>query len=114
LGNIQVNGMASGYYELMIFKSFEMLVVNSENNETIGRLCAIVSSIQPVIIEPGTESVLDQPVSDFSLDVYPESCSGSSALDIRNKKKASTGKSSGLEQGRTETRDGADQSDKDL
>lgn len=74
LGNIQVNGMAVGYYNVLVSKEFDLQVL--KNGDLVGYRCVILWAREFVDIQAGKETALPTPISEFELEVYEETCSG--------------------------------------
>ena len=91
LGNIQVNGMAVGYYNVLVSKEFDFYVL--KNDKEIGYKCAIVWARQTIEVVAGRETALPQPISEFEVEVYSESCSGKT-FEPKKPKKDTNGEGS--------------------
>ena len=81
LGNLQVNNMTVGTYNVVVSKQFDLKVLNA-TNQTIGHRCVVIWSNQGVDIVAGTETPLAHPIGQFNLSTFDESCSGSAVTNV--------------------------------
>jgi len=81
LGNLQVNNMTVGTYNVVVSKQFDLKVLNA-TNQTIGHKCVVIWSNQGVDIVAGTETPLAHPIGQFNLSTFDESCSGSAVTNV--------------------------------
>ena len=80
LGNLQVNNMTVGTYNIVVSKQFDLKVLNT-SSQTIGHKCVIIWSTQGVDIVSGAETPLAHPIGQFNLSTFDEGCSGSSVTN---------------------------------
>lgn len=82
LGNIRIDNMSPGYYEVQLSKEFELRVVN-DTYQVTGYICAVIWAQRPVDIQFGKESSLGESVSEFELRVFDQSCSGTKKVKTK-------------------------------
>lgn len=84
LGNLQVNGMAPGFYNILLFKEFELRILDEED-DIIGYQCATIYASRPIDVLAGEETALPETISEFELEIFEESCSGSKKVKRSSK-----------------------------
>lgn len=82
LGNLSVNKMFAGYYQVFISKDFDFLVY-SKTKEHVGFRCVYIYTSIPVNIEMGIETALPEAIASFELKVYNQSCTGNGKLKTK-------------------------------
>ena len=75
MGNLLVNSMSPGFYNVSVFKEFDLKIVN-EKNVTKQYVCATIFTQQAVNVVPGTETPMPSSITTFDLKVYKGSCNG--------------------------------------
>lgn len=75
LGNLQVNEMSPGSYSILVSKDFDLKVMSGST--VVGNKCAIVWARRSVEIAAGHETPLTEAISEFELQIFDTSCSGS-------------------------------------
>ena len=75
LGNLRVDDMSPGFYNVLLVKEFELRVLDEEQ-DIVGYRCAIIYARRPIDVIAGRETAFKESISEFEVEVFRESCSG--------------------------------------
>ena len=76
LGNIQIDDLHTGSYDVLISREFDLRVTDY-NDRFVGYKCAVLWTREYIDVEEGRASTFNAPLSSFEVTIYDESCSGS-------------------------------------
>ena len=74
-GNLVVDKMSSGNYNVTISKDFELRVVN-KNGSLASAYCVTIWSSRQMVVQAGQESASRSPINTFDYKVYNQGCNG--------------------------------------
>lgn len=75
LGNLYINSMSPGSYGILIYKEFDMKIVDKDNS-VVQYMCVSISTNQQVEVMSGKETGMSHSINTFEIDIEETSCNG--------------------------------------